>query len=68
MQKYGYLAKSYSGVDMELRVMRSAAGYYLGTSDHDGSPFSRESQEYWPTFEQASDALHSDEWAQKLNP
>ena len=42
----------------QLQVMRSAAGYYLGTSQN-GMPFSRESG-YFTNEEQAEHAL--DEW------
>lgn len=42
----------YSG----LKVMRSNAGYYLGRSDEDGIPYSRESK-YYPTFESAEKDL-----------
>ncbi len=41
-----------------LCVMQSAAGYYIGREELvTGFPYSRESVEYYPTFEAAADAL-----------
>lgn len=39
-----------------LRVLKSAAGFYLGYLDTDGCPYSRESG-YFPTQEAAQAAL-----------
>ena len=63
----GYLAQQ-CGCDLELTVCRSARGFYIGTRDVDGSPFSRESMEYWLTREAAEAALASGTWNQKLTP
>lgn len=54
------------GQRVPLQVLRSAAGYYIGTFDHEG-PVSRESVEYWPHRTQAEDALRSGGWTQRLN-
>lgn len=45
-----------------LQVLSSAAGYYIGTTiyDEEGDlefPYTRESVEYYASFEEASDAL-----------
>ncbi|MBF7052313.1 hypothetical protein IOC61_03150 [Halomonas sp. KAO] len=69
MQQYafGKLAMAISGQRLPVRVMRSAAGYYLGTQS-DLGPVSRESVEYWPTEVQAASALSNGEWSQRLVP
>ena len=46
-----------------LQVCWSAAGYYIGYLDHDGSPYSRESVNYWPT---AVGAATTHDWSQGL--
>lgn len=63
----GFLAKRYSGLDLPVQVLRSGAGYYLGTIDEDG-PCSRESQEYFPTKESAEEALQTGRWTQRERP
>lgn len=54
-----------------LQVLKSAAGYYIGTlynnSDGYQEPGSRDS-EYFPTFAAASDALAQDEFTQRDHP
>ena len=53
------------GTEFELEVMRSAAGYYVGTCCHNsqcdrrGAPYTRES-EYYRTEEEAQRALDTD--------
>lgn len=52
---------------LPLTVLKSAAGFYIGTEDDDG-PVSRESEEYWPTKEAAEKALEGVEghaWTQR---
>jgi hypothetical protein len=44
---------------MDLEVLHTPAGYYLGTSCPIHGPYGRESH-YFPTYEQASEAL--DQW------
>lgn len=63
----GYLAKKYSQVSLELTVLKSAAGFYIGTID-DAGPVSRESVEYYPTLDQAAEALFCSTWTQRTNP
>lgn len=63
--QYGKLAMQI-GQRLPLQVLRSAAGYYLGTFDAEG-PVSRESVEYWPQRTQAEDALRSGGWTQRLD-
>ncbi len=59
----GKLAAS-CGFPLPVQVMASAAGFYLGTTDF-GIPFSRESNEYWTSEEDAKNALQSGNWTQK---
>ena len=65
-KEYGQLAKD-AGYYLELQVLQSAAGFYLGTWDDEG-PVSRESQQYWKTYEEAAQAIESGEWIQRLHP
>lgn len=67
----GYLAKEFGGVRLELQVLKSAAGYYLGTLDEDGCPYSRESLEYWANSALAVAALNGvpgENWTQRATP
>lgn len=65
----GKLAYDYMGIRLPLEVMQSARGFYLGTSN-DAGPVSRESEEYWPTYEDAEAALEagSESWTQRDHP
>jgi hypothetical protein len=67
LAQMGKLAKQ-CGMDLPLRVMQSGAGHYIGTQDEDGMPFSRESQDYFPSREAAAEALETGRWTQKQNP
>ena len=64
---FGYLAHEYCGVTLPLEVLRSGAGYYIGTSDDEG-PVSRESNEYFRSAKAAQAALASGKWTQKMYP
>jgi len=44
----------------ELKVLRSAAGYYIGRTQ-DGMPYSRVST-YFRTSEEAEELLHNPHW------
>lgn len=63
----GYLALAHLGERRPLQVLRSGAGHYIGTADEDG-PVSRESVEYFPSHHQASHALETGQWQQRLTP
>jgi hypothetical protein len=60
----------------ELQVCKSANGYYIGTMctvEYDGccrqeEPYSRDSQEYYPTKEDAQYALDNDTYTPKMYP
>lgn len=60
----GVIAKQY-GYDLELEVLRSARGYYLGTSTIETYSVSRESVEYWDTKAQAEQAMAKGHWTQR---
>jgi hypothetical protein len=62
--EYGKLALSVCHVELPLQVLKSQAGFYIGTFDEEG-PCSRESFEYFPTKEAAFAALETGEWTQK---
>lgn len=65
----GYLAQEFGSVSLPLEALRSAAGWYLGTRDSDGAPYSRESVEYWKSRDQAEAALSSSlSWTQRRHP
>lgn len=70
----GHLASQYPSSDGEysdLKVMRSAAGWYIGTEFHHKEgyiePGSRES-EYFSTEEKAEKALKYSIWNQRSHP
>ncbi|HEB92329.1 MAG TPA: hypothetical protein ENI94_02465 [Gammaproteobacteria bacterium] len=62
----GLLAKQ-AGKTLPLTVLKSPAGYYIGTS-LDGVPYSRESVEYFSSSSQAEDAFQRDNWTQRICP
>ncbi|WP_087865110.1 hypothetical protein [Comamonas thiooxydans] len=68
--RHGLLAAKYCKKILPLTVLQSNAGFYLGTASDEG-PCSRESVEYWPTEQKATDALNGTEgvhWTQKQEP
>lgn len=67
MSSYGALALEF-GYTLKLQVLHSHAGFYIGTLDEDDTPFSRESEEYFQTKEDAEKALATDSWTQKEAP
>lgn len=44
---------------LEIQVCMSGAGYYIGMLDKYGAPYCRLSMEYWPSFEEAQEALET---------
>lgn len=64
---YGKLAFQYCNLKLELEVLSSAAGYYIGTFNEEG-PVSRESTEYWGSSKDANTALKTNNWMQKEQP
>jgi hypothetical protein len=64
-------ARTFGGVSLTLEVLPSMTGYYLDTRDHNGMPYSRESEEYWKTRKEAQAALDDPSphaWTQRLTP
>jgi hypothetical protein len=66
-RKVGLLAKEYCDLYLPLQVMLSQAGYYLGTCDDTG-PVSRESLEYFSSYQAAERALFDGDWTQRETP
>lgn len=64
----GWLAKRFGGMELELQVLKSANGHYIGTHAPALGPVSRESREYWETQEKAATALRLQQWTQRLEP
>ena len=64
---FGKLAAQ-AGYRLPLEVLKSAAGFYLGTASKDLGPVSRESAEYFPTQELAEQAMGSGQWTQREHP
>lgn len=65
---FGYLAETWCKKRLPLQVLKSAAGYYIGTCDDQGLPCSRESVEFFRSGVKAEAALRSGAWTQKTNP
>lgn len=63
---FGYLAALSNGPKLPLQVLKSRAGFYIGTCTDEG-PYSRESVEYWATESQAVLALAERSWTQRPN-
>lgn len=65
-ESIGYLTLIYTGKRLPLQVLRSAAGYFIGTQDEEGP--SRESVEYFRSQHDAGHALTTGRWQQRLHP
>lgn len=52
-----------TGLPLPVQVLKSAAGFYLGAFGSDGSPYTRESVEYWRTEAAATAALLTGQWS-----
>lgn len=66
-ESIGHLARTYAGKRLPLQVRHSAAGYFIGTADDNG-PVSRESVEYFLSYEAAEQALGTGHWQQRTHP
>lgn len=60
----GLLAAEFAGLSLPLQVLRSGAGFYIGTANEMGS-VSRESVEYFASAELAERALEQGTWSQR---
>lgn len=63
----GKLAKEWCNKRLPLQLLRSNAGFYIGTADDEG-PVSRESNEYFKDELTARKALETGQWTQKESP
>jgi DNA-directed RNA polymerase subunit RPC12/RpoP len=50
------------GHELPLQVLKSAAGFYIGTACNECGPNSRESERYWRKRELAQAALDTGKW------
>jgi hypothetical protein len=66
-ESFGKLAKRYCDKELRNQVLRSAAGYYIGTADEEGY-CSRESVQYFRKESDAEAALANGNWTQRLTP
>ena len=64
MVQVGVTAMEYRGLQQPIQVLKSAAGFYLGTSEN-GLPATRVSYEYWRTIAEAEHALESGNWTRR---
>lgn len=53
---------------LKIKVLESAAGYYIGTFHPEYGPYSRESARYYKTKEEAQYALENDLWPSRTIP
>ena len=65
--RFGQLARDFCNKRLPLAVLKSNAGYYIGTFDEEG-PCSRESVEYFPSQALADKALETGVWTQRDYP
>jgi hypothetical protein len=65
--EFGQLAKEFGGLTLPLEILRSQAGWYIGTRLK-GAPYSRESAEYYATGDAAERALNARQWTQRPAP
>lgn len=63
---FGINAYNTLGLKLDLTVLKSASGYYIGTANECG-PVSRESIDYYRTPEAAQKALDDGTWEQRYN-
>jgi hypothetical protein len=66
--EYGKLALEYCKVKLPITVLKSAAGYYIGTANQELGTVSRESDEYFLTEAGARAALKTGNWTQRETP
>jgi len=61
---FGRIAFESEGKRYPLEVLQSHRGFYIGTTDEEGDPLSRESQEYFRREAEAEQALEQGNWTQ----
>ncbi|ENY9323498.1 hypothetical protein ACF5DM_004538 [Salmonella enterica] len=65
-KKFGLIAQQ-NGFELELQVLKSQRGYYIGTVSEEGCPVSRESEEYFSNHDAAAQALTENNWTQRAD-
>ena len=68
MDNFGKIAMFACGLNRPVEVLKSAHGFYIGTTTAEGLPLSRESVEYWDDEGQALEALGAARWTQREEP
>lgn len=59
----------YGNTRIPLEICRSNAGYYIGRMDtEDGTPYARDSEEYFRTFEAAEAAINEGLFTLRRHP
>jgi len=61
----GKLALEELDLQLPLEVLKSCAGFYIGTCSEELGPVSRESAEYFKTQDEANTALATGSWTQR---
>lgn len=61
---FGRIAFEYEGKRYPLEVLQSHRGFYIGTTDEEGDPLSRESLEYFRREAEAGQAMEQGHWTQ----
>ena len=59
---------SWAHPSLRVKVCSSAAGYYIGQLNKDGSPYARLSECYYRLKDQAQEALIFNTWPRKEQP
>lgn len=73
VHRTSFICAKYFEEERELKVLQSAAGFYIGTRAgieegyNPGEPISQDSQDYYPTHEEALHALVDRTWVQRLD-
>lgn len=62
------LQENHEGFGRPFEVLKSSAGFYIGTLDPELGPISRESVEYYSSQCKAQQALDLGTWTQRLTP
>ncbi len=55
------------GMDRPLVVLSNADGWYIGALDGVRLPASRDSEEYYPSEQEAQEALDNQSWTQRMD-
>lgn len=65
-KNYGILTKQYYGKEMELKIVLTGKGFFIGTARHRG-PVVRESLEYYQAHRDAQHDMVNDSFTQRVS-